>query len=61
MTMRDGRRSIAVPVFVHRQSVASLNLTWPTRRSTLDEIVARHLGTLQETARAIGQAVEASV
>jgi IclR family mhp operon transcriptional activator len=61
MTMRDGRRSIAVPVLVHRQSVAALNLTWPTRRSTLDEIVARHLGTLQETASAIGRAVEVSV
>lgn len=58
MTMRDGRRSIAVPVFAQRQAVASLNLTWPARRTTLDEVVSRHLGTLQTTARAIGQAVE---
>jgi IclR family mhp operon transcriptional activator len=61
LTMRDGRRSIAVPVFVQRQAVAALNLTWPTRRTTLDEIVSRHLGTLQATANAIGQAVEAAV
>lgn len=61
LTMRDGRRSIAVPVFIQRQAVASLNLTWPTRRTSLEEIVAHHLGTLQATARAIGQAVEAAV
>jgi IclR family transcriptional regulator, mhp operon transcriptional activator len=60
MTMRDGRRSIAVPVFVQRQAVASLNLTWPSRRTTLEEVVARHLRTLQSTARAIGQALEVS-
>ena len=58
LTMRDGRRSIAVAVFVRGHAVASLNLTWPSRRTTVDDIVARHLGALQQTARAIGQALE---
>jgi IclR family mhp operon transcriptional activator len=60
LTMRDGRRSIAVPVLAHGQAIAALNLTWPAKRTTLDEIVSRHLTTLQHTARAIGQAAETS-
>jgi IclR family mhp operon transcriptional activator len=60
LTMRDGRRSIAVPVMAQGQAVASLNLTWPARRTTIDDITARHLGTLQATAREIGHALESS-
>jgi IclR family transcriptional regulator, mhp operon transcriptional activator len=58
LTMRDGRRSIAVPVFANGQAVAALNLTWPSKRTTIDEIVARHLPALRHTAQAIGQAIE---
>jgi len=60
LTMRDGRRSIAVPVFAQGHAVASINLTWPARRTRIEEIVARHLGTLQATARAIGNRLDSS-
>lgn len=58
LTMRDGRRSIAIPVFANRQAVASLNLTWPSKRTTVEEIVSRHLSALRQTAQAIGRAIE---
>ncbi len=58
--MRDGRRSIAVPVRANGRAVAAINITWPARRSTAAEIVDRHLPALVETARAIGAKAEAT-
>lgn len=55
---RDGRRSIAVPIRVGGQPIAALNITWPLRRTSQDEIVSRHLATLQATARAIASELE---
>ena len=54
----DGRRSIAVPVVVHGHAAATLNMTWPGHRSSVKEVVAHHLDTLQATAAAIGRSVE---
>jgi IclR family mhp operon transcriptional activator len=51
----DGRNSIAVPIIVSGQVVASLNLTWTRRATTASQIVAEHLedlrGAAAETAR----------
>lgn len=57
--MRDGRRSIAVAVRARGRAVAAINITWPARRSTPEEIVERHLPALLETAQAIGAKVDA--
>lgn len=56
--IRDGRRSIAVPVRVGGRPIAAINITWPGRRSTYAEIVERHLPTLIETAQIVGARVE---
>lgn len=56
--VRDGRRSIAVAVRVAGQPIAALNITWPSRRMQVEDIVARHLPTLRSTAEAIGQTLE---
>jgi IclR family mhp operon transcriptional activator len=55
----DGRRSMAVAVMVGGRPVAALNITWPSRRVATEDVVARHLGTLQATARAITRTLEA--
>ena len=54
---RDGRRSMGVAVRVGGQPVASINITWIERRVDTPTVVARHLGALQATARAIGDAL----
>jgi IclR family mhp operon transcriptional activator len=56
--VRDGRRSIAVAISVARQPVAAINITWPARRMAVQDIVQRHLGTLQATAALIGRTLE---
>jgi IclR family transcriptional regulator, mhp operon transcriptional activator len=53
----DGRRSMAVAVRVHARPVAAINITWPVRRMATEDVVSRHLGALQATARAIEQAL----
>ena len=54
----DGRNSIAVPIIVAGQVVASLNLTWTRRAASTSQIVADYLGDLRaaaaETARELG-------
>ncbi|MEI9852114.1 MAG: helix-turn-helix domain-containing protein [Sphingomonas sp.] len=50
----DGRHSMAVAVHVRGRAVAGINITWPARRTATDEVVGRHLGTLQATAALIG-------
>ncbi|MBV9882280.1 MAG: helix-turn-helix domain-containing protein [Sphingomonadaceae bacterium] len=54
----DGRRSIAVPVRVHGHAVAAINITWPSHRMQMKDVLAQHLSTLQATAAAIGRAAE---
>jgi IclR family mhp operon transcriptional activator len=54
----DGRRSMAVAVAVHGRPVAAINITWPVKRVATEDVVARHLGALQATARAIGLVLE---
>lgn len=51
----DGRSSIAVPVFVGEDVVAAVNLTWINKVTTVDKIVKRHLGRLQDAAMQIAQ------
>jgi len=58
--IRDGRRSIAVPVMVAGQPIAAINVTWPSRRMEVEDVVQRHLATLQETAGVIGRTLEAT-
>lgn len=59
LVLRDGRRSMAVPIIAGGGPVATINLTWPAKRGTDEAVVLRHLDALQHTARAIGAAVEA--
>jgi IclR family mhp operon transcriptional activator len=56
--LRDGRRSIAVAIRAAGRPVAAINITWPARRSTVAEIVERHLPTLIQTAQTIGAKLE---
>lgn len=58
MVLRDGRRSMGVAVKARNCPVASINITWLARRVTDEDVIARHLGALQATARAIGSALE---
>ena len=46
----DGRNSIAVPIIISGQVVASLNLTWTRRATTTSQIVAEHLEDLRAAA-----------
>jgi IclR family mhp operon transcriptional activator len=59
LVLRDGRRSMAVPIMAGGSPVATINLTWPAKRGTDEAVVLRHLDALQQTAAAIGRAVEA--
>lgn len=54
----DGRRSMAVAVMVQSRPVAAINITWPVKRVATEDVVARHLGALQATARAIELVLE---
>ena len=56
--VRDGRRSMAVAVRSGGEAVASLNLTWPSRRVPTQQIVEQHLPALREAADRIGAAVD---
>ena len=38
--------------------VAAINVTWPSRRVSVDDVVSRHLPTLQSVAERIGSALE---
>jgi IclR family transcriptional regulator, mhp operon transcriptional activator len=58
MVLRDGRRSMGVAVMVRDHPVASINITWLARHVTDEDVIARHLGALQATARAIGASLE---
>lgn len=51
----DGKLSIAVPVRAAGVAVAAINVAWPRQRVTLEDIVSRHLRTLQDIAEHIGQ------
>ncbi|MFM9852065.1 MAG: helix-turn-helix domain-containing protein [Sphingomonadaceae bacterium] len=58
MVIRDGRRSMGVAVLVREQPVASINITWMAKHVTDEDVVTRHLGALQATAKAIGASLE---
>lgn len=58
LVRNDGRRSLAVPVYSGGHAIASLNLTWPSNRTTLPEVVRQHLETMKSTATIIGRRVE---
>jgi IclR family mhp operon transcriptional activator len=55
----DGRNSIAVPVIVAGQVVASLNLTWTRRAAHTAQIVAEHLEDLRAAAAETGRRLAA--
>lgn len=59
LVLRDGRRSMAVPIMAGSSPVGTINLTWPAKRGTDEAVMLRHLEALQQTARAIGLAVAA--
>jgi IclR family mhp operon transcriptional activator len=50
---QDGRRSVAVAVMLAGKPVASLNITWLTRRSETETVVSRHLGALRRAAELV--------
>ena len=50
LTADDGRNSIAVPVIVAGQVIASLNLTWTRRATNASQIVGEHLEALRAAA-----------
>lgn len=56
---RDGRQSIAVAVMAHGQAIAAINITWTGQRATVEQVVARCLPKLRDTARQIGSLAEA--
>lgn len=58
LILRDGRRSMAVPIMVSGAPIATINVTWPGRRGADDEVVQRHLAALKATAQIIGKALE---
>lgn len=61
LVIRDGRRSLGVPIMVGGSPVAAINITWPARRGADEGVVARHLSALQATARTIGAELEAAL
>lgn len=60
LVLRDGRRSMAVPIMAGGSPMAAINVTWPARRGTDEGVMARHLESLQQCARAIGASLEAT-
>ena len=56
----DGKLSIAVPVRAAGVAVAAINVAWPGQRVTLEDVVSRHLDTLQDIAEQIGQHLAAA-
>ncbi len=58
LVLRDGRRSMAVPIIVAGAPIATINVTWPGRRGADDAVIQRHLDALKATARTIGKALE---
>jgi IclR family mhp operon transcriptional activator len=59
LVLRDGRRSMAVPIMAGGSPIGTINLTWPAKRGTDEAVMLRHLEALQQTAQAIGRAVAA--
>lgn len=49
----DGRDSIAVPIWVHDEVIAALNLTWMHKVATVQDMVKAHLPLLTAAARDI--------
>lgn len=51
----DGRNSIAMPVVVNGQVLASVNLTWRSGVMTVQQIAVQHLGELRAAVTLIGE------
>lgn len=49
----DGRDSIAVPIWINDEVIASLNLTWMHKVATVSQMVKAHLNELTAAAREI--------
>jgi len=47
-----------VAVTSNGHAIAAINVTWPSRRVRVEDVVSRHLETLQSIADRIGQALE---
>lgn len=58
LVQRDGKSSIAVAIPGRNGPVAALNITWPTRRASVEDVAAQHLGTLLAIAARIGEAAQ---
>ena len=54
----DGRNSIAIPVIVSGQVVASLNLTWTRRAAGASQVVGEHLAELRDAAAEVARELE---
>ncbi|WP_338468333.1 IclR family transcriptional regulator C-terminal domain-containing protein [Novosphingobium sp. ZN18A2] len=54
LVLRDGRRSMGVAILQRGAPVATINVTWPGKRATDEQVVQRHLAALRATAEAIG-------
>jgi IclR family transcriptional regulator, mhp operon transcriptional activator len=60
--IRPGQgEAIAVPVLQGKRVLACLSLSWPAGTASVDQIVADHLGRLQQTAAEIAARVEGSL
>ena len=56
----DGRDSIAVPIWVGEEVIASLNLTWMHKVATVPQMVKAHLPQLTTAAREISMRLVAT-
>jgi DNA-binding IclR family transcriptional regulator len=56
--MDDGRNSISVPIIASGQVVAALNLTWTRRATSVQQVVAEHLGDLRGAAAEVARRLE---
>jgi IclR family mhp operon transcriptional activator len=54
---RDGRKSIGVAIRIGDQPIASINVTWPEGRTTVECFVERHLETVRQAAADIAREV----
>jgi IclR family mhp operon transcriptional activator len=55
--LHDGKSSIAVAVPGRDGPIAAINVTWPSRRASVEDVAGQHLATLRDIAARIGRAV----
>ncbi len=54
----DGRNSISVPIIASGRVVATMNLTWTRRATSVQQVVADHLGDLRAAAGEVARRLE---